>query len=189
MATGKTFFSYSRTDSAFVLKLAKDLRDAGVELWLDQLDIKGGSHWDSAIEKALNTAASLIVVLSDESVKSNNVMDEVSFALESGKTVIPVLLEECVVPFRLRRLQRIDFTGDYRAALSQLLEVLKQTTDYATGSNADNQAKSTASFNAERETNPVTNPVRQEAPYKKKTTETTHYDAENAKAKEPPYKK
>lgn len=127
MTTEKTFFSYSRTDSEFVLKLAKDLRNAGVQIWLDQLDIKGGSHWDSAIETALNSSPNLIAVLSSESVKSNNVMDEISFALESGKTVIPVLLQECNVPFRLRRLQRIDFTGDYQTALNQLLEVIGRT--------------------------------------------------------------
>lgn len=106
------FFSYSRADSAFVLKLAKDLRDNGADVWLDQLDIKAGSHWDSSIEQALAASSRLIVVLSKASVASNNVMDEVSYALESGKTVIPVLLNECTPPFRLRRLQRIDFTGD-----------------------------------------------------------------------------
>ena len=128
----KTFFSYSRTDSAFVIKLAKDLRDAGVAIWLDQLDIKAGSRWDSSIENALETAPGMIVVLSAESVKSNNVMDEVSFALESGKTVIPVYLSECATPFRLRRLQRIDFTGDYQTGLNQLLEVLGHPVDSAT---------------------------------------------------------
>lgn len=124
MPSEKTFFSYSRVDSTFVLKLAKDLRDAGAELWLDQLDIKAGSHWDSSIEEALNSSSKLIVVLSPASVASNNVMDEVSFGLESGKTVIPVLLSECVLPFRLRRLQHIDFTGDYQKGLDQLLELL-----------------------------------------------------------------
>ncbi len=127
MATETTFFSYSRTDSAFVLKLAKDLRDAGAELWLDQLDIKAGSHWDSSIEAALNIAPRLIVILSPASVSSDNVMDEVSFALETGKTVIPVLLSQCTMPFRLRRLQHIDFTGDYQMGLSQLLEAVGKT--------------------------------------------------------------
>ncbi len=126
MATETTFFSYSRTDSAFVLKLAKDLRDAGAELWLDQLDIKAGSHWDSSVEAALKTAPRLIVILSPASVSSDNVMDEVSYALETGKTVIPVLLKECTMPFRLRRLQHIDFTGDYQMGLNQLLEAVGQ---------------------------------------------------------------
>jgi hypothetical protein len=118
------FFSYSRSDSEFVLKLAKDLRKAGANIWLDQLDIKPGSHWDSSIETALNKSTDLIIILSPASVASNNVMDEVSFALETNKTVIPVLLAECEVPFRLRRVQRVNFTGDYQAALNQLMDVL-----------------------------------------------------------------
>jgi TIR domain len=56
MALATTFFSYSRTDSAFVLKLAKDLPEAGDKLWPDQLDIKPGSYWDSVLEAALNSA-------------------------------------------------------------------------------------------------------------------------------------
>ena len=133
MTKETTFFSYSRSDSEFVLKLAKDLRDAGAELWLDQLDIKAGSHWDASIEAALNSASRLIVILSPASVGSNNVMDEVSFALESGKSVIPVLISACKSPFRLRRLQRIDFTGDYQTGLNQLIELL--------GYNAGNNIK------------------------------------------------
>lgn len=117
---GTTFFSYSRSDSDFVLNLAKDLRHAGIKVWLDQLDIPAGSHWDSSIQKALETSDTLLIVLSPASVASENVMDEVSFALEEGKQVIPVLKEECEVPFRLRRVQRIDFTGDYNSALEKL---------------------------------------------------------------------
>ena len=44
----KNFFSYAREDSEFVLKLAKELRAVGVNLWLDQLDILGGQRWDPA---------------------------------------------------------------------------------------------------------------------------------------------
>ena len=115
------FFSYSRADSSFVLKLAKDLRDAGVNIWLDQLDIAPGSHWDASIEKALHTSKTLLIILSSTSVASENVMDEVSYALEEGKKVIPILLSNCETPFRLRRLQRIDFTGDYQKGFNDLL--------------------------------------------------------------------
>ncbi|MEP7109712.1 MAG: toll/interleukin-1 receptor domain-containing protein [Ferruginibacter sp.] len=124
MSNETTFFSYSRSDSAFVLKLAKDLREAGADLWLDQLDIKAGSHWDSSIEAALNNSSRLIIVLTPASVDSNNVMDEVNYALEIGKELIPVLLSDCTVPFRLRRVQHIDFTGNYETGLNQLVEVL-----------------------------------------------------------------
>jgi len=122
MAAEKTFFSYSRDDSEFVLKLAKDLRDAGINIWLDQLDIPVGKRWDTEIEIALKSSQSQLVILSPSAVASHNCMDEVSYALEEDKRVIPILLEECQIPFRLKRVQRIDFTGDYESAFNKLLK-------------------------------------------------------------------
>jgi len=119
-----TFFSYARSDSDFALKLARDLRKAGADVWLDQLDIKSGSRWDLTIEIALKESSKMLVILSPDSVSSNNVMDEVSFALEEGKTVIPVLFRSCDIPFRLRRLQHADFTKNYDEALNNLLLAL-----------------------------------------------------------------
>ena len=124
MVTGKTFFSYSRDDSEFVLKLAKDLRAAGADVWLDQLDIGAGKRWDAEIETALESSQGQLVILSPSSVSSNNVMDEVSYALEKGKQVIPILFKECQIPFRLKRLQYLDFTGNYETGFNQLLKSL-----------------------------------------------------------------
>ncbi|MFA4902899.1 MAG: TIR domain-containing protein [Desulfobaccales bacterium] len=120
----KYFFSYARKDSEFVLKLAKELRDVGVNLWLDQLDILGGQRWDREVEEALKTSRGMIAVLSPESVASNNVMNEVSYALEEGRLVVPILLHPCDKPSRLRRLQHIDFTAGYDTGFSQLLRAL-----------------------------------------------------------------
>jgi hypothetical protein len=118
------FFSYARTDRDFVLKLAQELRAVGVDLWLDQLDILGGQRWDRAVEEALATCQGMIAVLSPASLASNNVIDEVSYALEEGKWVVPVLFQSCTIPFRLRRIQYIDFTGSYDTGFSQLLRAL-----------------------------------------------------------------
>ena len=120
----KYFFSYTRKDSEFVLKLAKELRAVGANLWLDQLDILGGQHWDSTVEKALKSCKGMIAVLSPESVASDNVMDEVSYALNEGKLVVPVLIRPCNIPYRLQRLQYIDFTADYETGFTQLLRAL-----------------------------------------------------------------
>jgi len=120
----KYFFSYSRKDSDFVLRLARDLRAAGANVWLDQLDILGGQHWDDAIEKTLKNCKGVMVVLSPEAVASSNVMDEVSYALDEGKLVVPVLIRPCDIPFRLRRVNYIDFTGDYETGFAQLLRAL-----------------------------------------------------------------
>jgi hypothetical protein len=66
----------------------------------------------------------MLVILSPASVASTNVMDEVSFALEEKRTVIPVLYRDCKIPFRLRRLQHIDCRSDYNRGLSEILAIL-----------------------------------------------------------------
>lgn len=124
MSDSSIFFSYSRDDSEFVLNLARNLRKSGATIWLDQLDIKPGSRWDSAIEKGLDASDTLLVILSCSSVTSNNVLDEVSYALEENKRVVPVLLEECDIPFRLRRLQYADFTQDPKTGIATLIKAL-----------------------------------------------------------------
>ena len=124
MASGKIFFSYSRDDSEFVLKLAKDLRAEGANIWLDQLDIPAGKRWDAEIEQALENAEVQLVILSPTSVGSNNVMDEVSYALEKGKHVIPILHKDCQIPFRLKRLQYLNFTNNYDKGFKELSKAL-----------------------------------------------------------------
>ncbi len=131
MEQPRVFFSYSRDDSEFVLKLASELREQGVNLWLDQLDIAAGERWDSAIEKALETCETLIVVLSPTSVGSVNVMDEVSYALESGKRVVPVLARACDIPFRLRRVQHINFVDDYDRGFKHLMRGFRSASEGA----------------------------------------------------------
>jgi TIR domain len=139
------FFSYSRHDSEFVLKLAKDLRAAGARVWLDQLDIHPGQRWDSAIEQALADCPHLLVILSPSSVESTNVMDEVSFALEEKKLVIPVLYQDCKIPFRLRRLQYVDARVEYGKGLAELLRML------GADDAADSAASPAASTSFERD--------------------------------------
>jgi TIR domain/LGFP repeat len=123
----KIFFSYARADSKFVLRLAKDMRLANVNLWIDQLDIPVGLPWDQSVENALKGCQNLLIILSPASVASQNVMDEVSFAIGQNKTIIPIVYQKCDVPFRLNRLQHIDFTGNYDEAFTKLLNSIETT--------------------------------------------------------------
>jgi hypothetical protein len=148
MSANHVFFSYSRDDSEFVLNLAKKLRTAGRNVWLDQLDIETGERWDRSIEEALEKADVLLVVLSKTSVDSNNVMDEVSFALEEGKRILPVLYEDCDIPFRLRRLQFADFTTDVDSGMETLFKALDMD-DHSTDK-VETPSTSTTKIAAER---------------------------------------
>src|SRR5689334_12991430 len=103
------FFSYSRVDASdFALKLAVDLQKEGFNVWIDQQDIRAGTEWDLEIEKALETCDCLLFIESDKSVTSTNVLDEVYYAMDQHKMVIPVIYKDSKTPFRIKRLQHID---------------------------------------------------------------------------------
>jgi TIR domain-containing protein len=121
---GCYFLSYSRADEKIALRLASDLRDRGVAMWLDQLDIRPSEHWDRAIERAVRECRGLVVILSPRSVASDNVADEISFAIDSGKSVLPVMIERCTLPLRLTRMQVVDATDNYERALQQCVDEL-----------------------------------------------------------------
>ena len=117
----KAFVSYSRADKDFVLRLCQDLRAAGASIWLDQLDIHPGEEWDEAIERGLSECGRMLVVLSPNSVTSENVLDEIGSALSKKKTIIPVLYRDCEIPYRLNRIQYVDFRTDYSERFKSLL--------------------------------------------------------------------
>jgi hypothetical protein len=72
----------------------------------------------------------MLLVLSESSMASQNVKNEWSYFLEQGKPIIPLLKEDCKVPFRLRTLQFIDFTKlDYASALARVHAALVKTAD------------------------------------------------------------
>lgn len=106
----KTFLSYSRANKDFAIKLAKELKAEGFYVWLDQLDIPAGSRWDREVEKALEECEIFMIILTKASINSENVLDEIGYAVDNGKRFLPVMLEICNVPLRLRRFQYVDFT-------------------------------------------------------------------------------
>jgi hypothetical protein len=73
----------------------------------------------------LAAAPGVLVVLSPDSVDSQNVMDEVSLAFDEKKRIVPILLRQCNIPFRLRRVQHVDFTAGYDGGLAALVRALK----------------------------------------------------------------
>ncbi len=107
----RAFLSYSRINKEFATKLAKGLRSAGYPIWFDLMDIPTGSRWDDEVENALRDCSIFMIILTPASIASENVKDEIGYAIDHGKRILPVLLEDCDVPLRLRRFQYVDFTS------------------------------------------------------------------------------
>jgi hypothetical protein len=118
------FISYARADSAFAWRLVEDLSEYDLALWLDVRNIPKGANWDIEVQKGLDSSDLMLVLLSPDSVNSQNVADEWSYFIEKNKPVLPLLIAPTEVPFRLSRRQRIDFTADYDVGFRELLRAI-----------------------------------------------------------------
>lgn len=67
------FISYSRKNLTFAERLARDLRDAGFDVWIDFRRIKAGEEWVEAIIDGVRQADVLVVCLSADSIASDTV--------------------------------------------------------------------------------------------------------------------
>lgn len=138
------FISYSRKDSAFATRLAADLQQAGHTVWQDLTNLRGGQDWIAAIDQAIKGCDTLVLVLSPGGIASPWVLDEVARARNLGKPIIPVLLKPVAdLPFHLTRIQQIDFQGDRKQALAQLLDALGAPSALSSGASSINTAKPT----------------------------------------------
>ena len=70
--------SYSRADEVTALRMVKKLRDAGANVWIDQLNIHKGNPWDDSIQMAIRNESDMVVLLSSNSVASPTVKDEIA---------------------------------------------------------------------------------------------------------------
>ncbi len=82
----KVFISHASEDKQrFVVNFAKQLRDNGVDAWLDQWEMKpGDSLVDKIFEEGLKEASAVIIVLSTNSVRKPWVLEELNTSVGNG---------------------------------------------------------------------------------------------------------
>src|SRR5882724_4370376 len=62
--TGAVFLSYASGDAEAAERIATSLRAAGIEVWFDQSELRGGDAWDTSIRKQIKGCALFIPVIS-----------------------------------------------------------------------------------------------------------------------------
>ena len=117
----RLFISYSRRDEPFVRRLATSLAHSGANLWLDVESIPAGSNWSSSIQEGLDITELMLLVISQESMASENVANEWQYFIDQKKPIIPLLLKPTKIHFQINRLEYVDFhSQSYDAALQKL---------------------------------------------------------------------
>ena len=67
-ASKPVFLSYASEDSEIASRICKALREAGVEVWFDRSELRGGDAWDVAIRTHIKACAIFIPVISRTTV-------------------------------------------------------------------------------------------------------------------------
>src|SRR5215472_7759011 len=62
--TGAVFLSYASQDAEAARRICNALRAAGIEVWFDQSELRGGDAWDQSIRKQIHDCRLFIAVVS-----------------------------------------------------------------------------------------------------------------------------
>jgi formylglycine-generating enzyme required for sulfatase activity len=135
----RVFLCHSSNDKPTVRELYQKLRaEKWIDPWLDEEELYPGQDWNMEIEKAVEAADAIIVCLSKTSITKEGyvqrelrtVLDFADYKPEGTLYIIPVRLEECEPPRRLRPWQYADyFEGQRERAFQRLLVSLKRRAD------------------------------------------------------------
>jgi hypothetical protein len=121
----QVFISYSRKDLSFVEQLVRDLKNAGLDVWYDISNLRGGSQWRVEIENAIKNSQFVIVVLSPDSIASEWVEREFLFASNLKRKIIPLMCRSCELPMNYLNLHCINVQrGKYKKNFPDLLKIL-----------------------------------------------------------------
>src|SRR5688572_27867035 len=86
------FRSYSRQYALIMNRVRNDLRERGLTVWTED-SLEPGTHsWKIAIQKAIESSASLVVLLSPEAKQSETVEQELEYAAVKDVRIFPLLL-------------------------------------------------------------------------------------------------
>ena len=130
----RVFIAYVDEDYARVRPLYDRLLAAGFDPWLDKRKLMAGQDWPRGIARAISVADFFVPCYSQRArSKRGQFQKEVRQALECAATmpledcfVMPVRLEECNVPRRIRsEIQYVDLFPDWKAGADKVVRAIE----------------------------------------------------------------
>lgn len=126
----KIFLSHSSKDKPAVRRLARDLRNKGVHVWLDESETHVGDSLSAKLQQGLQESEFLGLWVTQNALSSpwvtrewqSKLVDEVC---STRVVVLPLLAEEVSLPAFLKDKIFADFREDYEKGLAQLLDAIQ----------------------------------------------------------------
>ena len=97
----KLFISYSNRDKAIFSELKDNLTAAGYSVW-DVTNISAGESWLNSVTSHIKSHSykdgAFLFIVSNNSINSQTITDEIHYALQQGAFILPVILDDGVAP-------------------------------------------------------------------------------------------
>ncbi len=123
----KIFISHSSQDKWFADKIVALLDQLGISVWYDKVDLYIGDNLLQKIHAGLQESTHLIVILSQQSIASQWVKEELGsfytdFVLGGKAKIYPLLLEDVwdATPAFLKKLVYADFRNSTPSSLNEI---------------------------------------------------------------------
>jgi len=123
------FVSYARTDSVFVSRLVESIESRGKDVWVDTEGIADGEVFPEAIKRAIEQSDAFVFVITPDSVASAYCENEVEYARDMQKRIVPILrvpVPDPQLPTEIRVRNWIPFTdaAQFDASVARLVGAL-----------------------------------------------------------------
>jgi Tol biopolymer transport system component/DNA-binding winged helix-turn-helix (wHTH) protein len=95
------FLSYASQDAEAARRICESLRAAGIEVWLDQSELRGGDAWDQKIRREIRTCALFVPIISRSTQSRTEGYFRLEWHLADQRTHLmarsrPFLLPVCI---------------------------------------------------------------------------------------------
>ncbi len=126
------FINYANEDYEMAKRIYDDLKEAGVNPWLNSEDILPGENRKMTIQKAVKESSCFLALFSSNSVsKRGFVQKELKLALETLDEIplgeiffIPVRIDDCKAVYeRIQDIQQVDLFPSYDEGFNKILRV------------------------------------------------------------------
>jgi hypothetical protein len=131
------FISYAAPDRDLAHFVAKALNERNFTVLHPDETFPPGQNWGTHLAHALEGANAMLVFLSEQAAASENVRNEVSFALGSkqyAERLIPILIgNPRSVPWILRDMHHVRFEGDRQHLVDAITKALSSPIEQRAG--------------------------------------------------------
>ena len=123
------FISYKSEDLARAQRICRYFDWAGIKYWIDDEGINLGEQYDKIIPEVIPQYDVVLLLVSQGSLESENVTNEIRIAKLYNKTIIPLMLEETKLEgallYHVPSNNRIEAYKDWESAVDRLIVRLK----------------------------------------------------------------